>query len=338
MSSLITPFNFPNAMTSRKLAPALAAGNTTVVKPDHQCPLSTLAIGVLAERAGIPSGVINIVTTDRSPEIGECLTSDNRVRKISFTGSTKVGQILLKACASTVQRTSMELGGNAPFIVFGDADVNAAADGLMQSKFRNAGQTCVCANRVYVHDDIYDEFATAVIKRVNKLKVGWFKTSSDITIGPLINRSAVEKVDAMVRDAEAQGGKVLIGGKRLPELGENFFAPTVITECNADMRVIKEEIFGPIAALVRFTNTDDVIASANSTDVGLAAYFYANSLSLCFKVASELEAGIVGVNTGLVSTEVAPFGGVKHSGMGREGSKHGIEDYTQLKSVAFQFK
>ncbi len=322
----ITPWNFPAAMITRKVGPALAAGCTMVLKPAKQTPFSALALAELAERAGVPKGVFNVVTGD-SGAIGGELTSNPIVRKLSFTGSTEVGRKLMQQCAPTIKKMSLELGGNAPFIVFNDADLDAAVEGAMISKFRNAGQTCVCANRIYVQDGVYDAFAAKLTAKVNGLKVG-NGVEAGVTTGPLIDRAAVAKVEEHVADALAKGGKIATGGK---SLGGQFFAPTLITEVNADMKIAKEETFGPVAPLFRFKTDDEAIRMANDTEFGLAAYFYSRDIGRIWRVAEGLESGMVGINTGLISTDVAPFGGVKQSGLGREGSKYGIDEYLEIK-------
>ncbi len=328
----ITPWNFPIAMLARKIAPALAAGCTVVAKPAEDTPLSALALAYLACEAGIPAGVINVVPTSRAraAAVVDPWLADVRVRKLSFTGSTPVGKHLAQGAASTVKRLSLELGGNAPFIVFEDADLDAALSGLMASKFRNAGQTCICANRIYVADAVYDEFAARVVKATAALRVG--AAGGEAEIGPLINGKAVEKVERHISNAVAHGARVLLGGKR-HALGQHFFEPTVLADVNASMDVSCEETFGPVAPLFRFHTEEEVITAANATPFGLAAYFYARDLARVMRVSAQLQAGIVGVNEGAVSTEVAPFGGVKESGYGREGSSHGIEEYLQMKYV-----
>jgi succinate-semialdehyde dehydrogenase/glutarate-semialdehyde dehydrogenase len=325
----ITPWNFPSAMITRKIGPALAAGCTVVVKPATQTPLSALAIGVLAEEAGVPPGVLNIVTGD-ARTIGAELTSNPLVRKLSFTGSTEVGAALYAASASTIKKLSLELGGNAPFIVFDDADLDAAVTGAIQSKFRNAGQTCVCVNRFYVHDHVHDAFVGKLAAAVAALNVGDGMNPAT-HIGPLIDRRAVEKVDEHIADAVSRGAVIVQGGASFPD--GNFMPPTVLSNVPADALLAREETFGPLAAVIRFTDEEDVIAYANDSAFGLASYFYTRDLSRAWRVAERIEAGIVGVNTGLVSTEVAPFGGIKASGLGREGSRHGMDDYTELKYV-----
>lgn len=324
----ITPWNFPAAMITRKVAPALAAGCTAVIKPAPETPLTALALGVLAERAGLPKGVLNIITGD-APAIGEVLTSHPAVRFVGFTGSTEIGKLLMRQAASTVKKVGLELGGNAPFIVFDDADIDAAVDGAIVSKFRNMGQTCVCANRIYAQDGIYDEFLSRLAKKVMDLKVG---NGAEVGVvqGPLITMDAVDKVERHIADAVAQGAKVVAGGRR-HALGRTFFEPTVLANVTTKMLVTREETFGPLAPVYRFNDEEDVIALANATQFGLAAYFYARDLGRVFRVAEALEYGMVGINTGLLATEVAPFGGVKESGIGREGSRHGIEEFTEIK-------
>ncbi len=326
----ITPWNFPTAMITRKAGPALAAGCTMVVKPAPQTPFSALALALLAERAGIPAGVFSVVTGD-AIAIGGEMTSNPLVRKLTFTGSTRTGKILMKQCADTVKKVSMELGGNAPFIVFDDADLDAAVAGTIASKFRASGQTCVCANRVYVQDGIYDAFAAKLAERVAQLKVGR-GTDPGVDQGPLIDENAAKKVEAHVADALAQGATVLTGGKR-HALGGTFFEPTVLAGAKASMRLAHEETFGPVAPLFRFSTEAEAIRMANDTEFGLGAYFYSRDVARVFRVSEALEAGIVAVNTGLFSTEVAPFGGVKESGIGREGSHHGMDEYLEVKYV-----
>lgn len=324
----ITPWNFPNAMLTRKIAPALAAGCTVVCKPANATPLSAYAIVELARQVGIPPGVINVVT-GRTSEIGRELTSNPTVRKLTFTGSTPVGKQLMAECSATVKRTSMELGGNAPFIVFEDADLDAAVAGAMICKFRNAGQTCVCANRIFVQSTVYDEFTDRLKDAVAQLKMG-SGDEDGVSVGPLINKGAVDDVQAFVDDATAGGARVLAGGGR-SDLGGCFFEPTILTEVNPSMRVFKEEIFGPIAPLFKFDTEEEVIAMANNTEVGLASYFYSRDVGRIWRVAEALEYGIVGINEGIISNEMAPFGGVKESGQGREGSKYGLDDYLEIK-------
>jgi succinate-semialdehyde dehydrogenase/glutarate-semialdehyde dehydrogenase len=324
----ITPWNFPAAMITRKVGPALAAGCTLVLKPASATPLSALALAVLAERAGVPPGVFNVVTGSATAIGGE-LTRNPLVRKISFTGSTEIGKQLLQQAAATVKKTSMELGGNAPFIVFDDADLDAAAEGAIAAKFRNAGQTCVCANRLLVQDAVYDRFADKLAQRVAALTVG-NGMQSNVTTGPLIDADAIAKVEEHIADALANGARVIAGGKR-HALGGLYFEPTILADVDTRMQVAREETFGPVAPLFRFRDEQHAIEIANATEFGLAAYFYANDLGRVWRVAEKLEYGIVGINTGLISTEVAPFGGMKESGTGREGSKYGIEDYLELK-------
>ncbi|MDH3474465.1 MAG: NADP-dependent succinate-semialdehyde dehydrogenase [Rhodospirillales bacterium] len=324
----ITPWNFPNAMITRKCAPALAAGCPVVIKPATYTPYSALALAELAERAGIPAGVINIVTGS-AKEIGGELTSNPTVRKLSFTGSTEIGKILMEQCAATVKKVSMELGGNAPFLVFDDADLDAAVEGAMMSKFRNTGQTCVCANRILVQDGVYDAFAAKLTEAVKGLKVG-FGLDEGVSQGPLIDLAALAKVEEHVSDAVEKGAKVALGGAR-HELGGSFYEPTVLTGVTTDMKVTREETFGPVAPLFRFSTEEEAIAMANDTPFGLAAYFYARDLGRVWRVGEGLETGIVGINTGIISTEVAPFGGVKESGVGREGSHYGIDEFLEVK-------
>ncbi|EGT0450639.1 NADP-dependent succinate-semialdehyde dehydrogenase [Serratia marcescens] len=324
----ITPWNFPAAMITRKAGPGWAAGCTGVIRPASQTPFSALAIAVLAERAGLPAGVCNVITGP-SKGIGGELTANPDVRKLSFTGSTEVGAQLLAQCAPTIKKTSMELGGNAPFIVFDDADLDAAVAGAVASKYRNAGQTCVCTNRFLVQDGVYDAFAAKLKAAVAKLKVG-NGLDDGVTIGPLINPDAVEKVREHIADAVELGASVLLGGK--PDaLGGNFFTPTILTDVPRTAKIFREETFGPVAPLIRFSQEADAVEMANDTPFGLAAYFYSRDIGRVMRVAEALEYGIVGINEGLISTEVAPFGGMKHSGLGREGSKYGIEDYLEIK-------
>jgi succinate-semialdehyde dehydrogenase/glutarate-semialdehyde dehydrogenase len=325
---LITPWNFPAAMITRKAAPALAAGCTVVIKPATQTPYSAFALAELAERAGIPKGVVNIVSGS-AKEIGGELTSNTTVRKISFTGSTEVGSVLMKQSAETIKKVSLELGGNAPFLVFEDADIDAAVEGAMISKYRNNGQTCVCANRILVQDGVYDRFAAKLADKVRALKVGR-GTEAGVNIGPLIDENAVAKVEEHIQDAVAKGAKIVVGGKK-HALGGLFFEPTVLTGVNTTMKVTKEETFGPVAPLFRFKTEEEGVAMANDTEFGLAAYFYARDIGRIWRVGEGIESGMVGVNTGLISNEVAPFGGVKQSGIGREGSKYGIEEYLEIK-------
>ncbi|WP_321883165.1 NADP-dependent succinate-semialdehyde dehydrogenase [Paraburkholderia bannensis] len=324
----ITPWNFPAAMITRKVGPALAAGCPIVLKPAEATPFSALALAVLAERAGVPAGVFSVVTGDPKAIGGE-LTSNPIVRKLSFTGSTPVGRLLMSQCAATVKKVSLELGGNAPFIVFDDADLDAAVAGAIASKYRNSGQTCVCTNRFYVHDAVYDAFAAKLRDAVEKLKVG-LGTEAGVTQGPLINEAAVLKVESHIEDALGKGAQVLTGGKR-HALGHGFFEPTILTGVTPAMKVARDETFGPLAPLFRFSSDEEVIKMANDTEFGLAAYFYSRDIGRVWRVAEALEYGMVGINTGLISNEVAPFGGVKQSGLGREGSHYGIDDYVVIK-------
>jgi len=325
----ITPWNFPNAMITRKIAPALAVGCTAVIKPSEETPLSALALVELGERAGIPKGVLNVVLGTNSREIGEELCSNPKVRKLTFTGSTPVGRILMRQCSDTIKKVSLELGGNAPFIVFDDADIDAAVEGAMISKYRNSGQTCVCANRIYVQAGVYEEFMEKFKVAVQKLKVG-NGMDEGVVQGPLINMAALDKIEDHIKDAVSKGGTVVEGGNR-HSLGHSFFEPTIIRDVTRDMKVAREETFGPLAPVFKFEDEADVVAQANDTEFGLASYFYANNLSRVWRVAEELEYGMVAVNAGVLSTEVAPFGGIKQSGLGREGSKYGIEDYLEVK-------
>ena len=327
----ITPWNFPAAMITRKCAPAWAAGCPVVIKPAEDTPLSALALAELGERAGLPKGVLNIVTAAHGAKVGQALCDSPVVRKLSFTGSTEVGKILYRQSADTMKKLSLELGGNASFIVFEDADLDRAVAGAMASKFRNTGQTCVCTNRFFIQDGVYEAFTEKLAAEVAKLKVGE-GLSGDVQQGPLINAGALAKVEEHVADAVAKGAKVVAGGKS-HELGGTFYAPTVLTDMTGDMKVTREETFGPLAALYRFKDQDEVIRLANDTPYGLASYFYTQNLSRAFRVAEALETGIVGVNEGIISTEVAPFGGVKESGLGREGSKYGLDEYMELKYV-----
>lgn len=325
----ITPWNFPNAMITRKAAPALAAGCTFVAKPASETPLSALALCVLAEEAGIPPGVFNVLTSTHAAEVGEELTGNPLVRKFSFTGSTAIGKLLIKQCASTVKRVSMELGGNAPFIVFDDADIDAAVQGAIISKYRNAGQTCVCANRLYVQDGVYEEFVNKFTAAVAEMKVGR-GDEAGVSVGPLISSSAIDKVEDLLQDAADKGADITLGGAR-HELGALFFEPTVVSGATQDMAFAREEIFGPVAPIFRFEKDEDVVEMANATEYGLASYFYARDIGRIWKVAEALEYGMVCINDGILSTEVAPFGGVKESGTGREGSKYGIEEFLEIK-------
>lgn len=328
VTAAITPWNFPAAMITRKAGPALAAGCTMVLKPASQTPFSALALAELAQRAGIPDGVFNVVTGSAS-EVGNELTGNPLVRKLSFTGSTEIGRQLIQQCAKDIKKVSLELGGNAPFIVFDDADLDKAVDGALASKFRNAGQTCVCANRLYVQDGVYDAFAKKLQAAVEKLTLG-DGLAQGVTTGPLIDEKAVAKVKEHIEDALSKGARIITGGQP-HELGGNFFQPTILVDVPASAKVAKEETFGPLAPLFRFKDEADVVAQANDTEFGLAAYFYARDLSRVFRVGEALEYGIVGINTGIISNEVAPFGGIKASGLGREGSKYGIEDYLEIK-------
>ena len=325
----ITPWNFPNAMITRKVAPALAVGCTVVLRPPTLTPLSALALAYLAQEAGIPAGVFNIVMGTDSSGMGKELCSNELVRKITFTGSTEVGRILMRQCSDQIKKVSLELGGNAPFIVFDDADIDEAVAGAMISKYRNAGQTCVCANRIYVQENIYEEFSKKLAEATRAMKVG-NGFDDGVTTGPLIDQQALEKVEEHIEDAVSKGASILSGGTR-SNLGGTFYNPTVLTDVTSSMKVAKEETFGPIAPLFKFDSVENVIEAANDTEFGLAAYFYAKDLSKVWKVAEALEYGIVGINTGLISTEVAPFGGIKQSGLGREGSKYGIDDFLEIK-------
>jgi succinate-semialdehyde dehydrogenase/glutarate-semialdehyde dehydrogenase len=326
--ALITPWNFPNAMITRKAGPALAAGCTVVIKPAGQTPFSALAMAELGERAGIPKGVLNIITGD-SKAIGAELCANPLVRKLSFTGSTETGRTLMRQCADTIKKLSLELGGNAPFIVFDDAGLDAAVEGALASKYRNAGQTCVCANRIYVQDAVYDAFARKLTDKVKGFKVGP-GTEPGVVIGPLIDENGVKKAEAHVADAVSKGAKVILGGKR-HQRGGLFFEPTVIADVTPAMIVSREETFGPVAPLIRFKTEEEVIGLANDSEFGLAGYFYSRDVGRIFRVAERMETGIVGANAGIISTEVAPFGGVKQSGLGREGSRYGIEEYLEIK-------
>jgi len=326
----ITPWNFPHSMITRKVAPALAAGCTVILKPAEQTPYSALALAELAERAGFPKGVLNIITGD-APAIGGELCANPTVRKISFTGSTEVGRLLMKQAAPTVKKISLELGGNAPFIVFDDADLDAAVEGAMVSKYRNTGQTCVCANRLFVQDGVYDKFAAKLAQKVKELKVGT-GTEAGVTQGPLIDNQALAKVEEHVADALAGGAKALTGGKR-HALGRTYYEPTILTGVQPSMKIFREETFGPVAPLFRFKTDAEVVELANRTEYGLAAYFYSRDIGRVWRVAEALEYGMVGVNSGLITTEVAPFGGVKQSGLGREGSKYGCEEFVEVKYI-----
>jgi len=328
----ITPWNFPAAMITRKAGPALASGCTMVAKPAEATPLSALALAVLAERAGIPAGVFNVLTGEPR-EIGGEMTSNPDVRKLTFTGSTEVGRILMKQSADTIKKLSLELGGNAPFIVFDDADLDAAVEGAIVSKYRNAGQTCVCANRLIVQSGVYDAFAEKLVAAVKKLKVG-NGLEADVDQGPLIDRSAVEKIEDHIQDAVSHGARVLLGGKQ-HALGQTFFEPTVLADVTPKMKVAREETFGPLAPLFRFETDEDAVRLANDTEFGLASYFYSRDVGRIWRAAEGLESGIVGINTGLISNEVAPFGGVKQSGLGREGSHYGMEEFVEVKYLCF---
>ncbi len=328
VAATITPWNFPNAMITRKVGPALAAGCTVVSKPAGQTPYSALALAELAERAGIPRGVFNVITGN-SRAIGGELCANPKVRKLSFTGSTETGRVLMRQSADTIKKLSLELGGNAPFIVFDDADIDAAVEGAIASKYRNAGQTCVCANRIYVHDEVYDAFAAKLAEKVKGFKVGP-GTEPGVVIGPLIDQQGLAKVEEHVADATSKGAKVMLGGKR-HSLGGLFFEPTVLTGVTQAMRVSREETFGPVAPLYRFKTDAEAIAMANDTEFGLAGYFYSRDVGRVFRAAEQMETGIVGANVGIISTEAAPFGGVKQSGLGREGSRYGIEEYLEIK-------
>ena len=327
----ITPWNFPNAMMVRKLAPALAAGCTFVARPAELTPLSALAVAVLADRAGIPAGVFNVIPSHDAASMGAELCANPKVAKITFTGSTRVGKILMHQCAEGIKKMSMELGGNAPFIVFDDADIDAAVEGAIIAKYRNSGQTCVCANRIYVQSGVYEQFAEKLSAAVKKLKVG-NGFEDGINMGPLISEAALEKVEAHLSDAKSQGAKIKTGGQR-HSLGGTYFEPTVITGVKSSMKFATEETFGPLAPLFEFKTEEEVINLANDTEFGLAGYFYTNDMGKIFRVSEGLEVGMVGVNTGIISNEAAPFGGVKQSGMGREGSKYGIEDYLEIKYI-----
>ncbi len=331
VAASITPWNFPNAMITRKVGPALAAGCSFVARPAAETPLSAIALAVLAQRAGVPRGVLSVIPSSRSSDIGKEFCENPAVRKLSFTGSTEVGRILLRQAADQVMKCSMELGGNAPFIVFDDADLDAAVEGAMMSKYRNNGQTCVCANRIYVQAGVYDRFAEKLAKAVDAMTVG-DGLSEAVNAGPLITEDAVTKVEAHIKDALDKGATLVTGGKR-HALGGSFFEPTVLTGVTQQMAVATEETFGPVAPLFKFDTEEEVIAKANDTIFGLACYFYARDIGRVTRVQEGLEYGIVGVNTGIISTEVAPFGGIKQSGLGREGSKHGIEDYLEMKYI-----
>lgn len=330
---LITPWNFPAAMITRKIGPALAAGCTVVAKSPGETPFTSLALAELAHRAGIPKGVVNFISAmDNTVEVGSALSSAPTVRKISFTGSTGVGKLLMQQSSSTLKKLSFELGGNAPFIVFDDADLDAAVAGAIASKFRSSGQTCVCANRIYIQRGIYDRFATAFAEKVKSFTVGG-GYDAGVTHGPLIHDRAVSKVDAHVRDAESKGATITVGGHKLPDLGSNFYAPTVLTHMSPHMRLASEETFGPVAGLFPFSTEREVIELANAADVGLAGYFFSGDIKRVYRIAEALEVGMVGVNTGLISDPASPFGGVKESGFGREGSRLGMGEYQVVKMV-----
>jgi succinate-semialdehyde dehydrogenase/glutarate-semialdehyde dehydrogenase len=324
----ITPWNFPAAMITRKAGPALAVGCTMVLKPASETPLTALALAALAEKAGVPKGVFNVIT-GKASVIGKELTGSPLVRMLTFTGSTEIGSALIAQCAPTVKKLGMELGGNAPFIVFDDADLDKAVAGAMASKYRNAGQTCVCANRIYVQEGVYDKFADKLAAEVKKMKVG-AGTEEGVTTGPLINKAAVEKVEEHVADALKHGARIVLGGKRHGR-GGNFYEPTILANVTQEMMVAREETFGPVAPLFKFKTEADAIAMANDTPFGLAAYFYSRDVGRVWRVAEALECGIIGINEGIISNEVAPFGGYKQSGLGREGSHHGVEEYLEIK-------
>lgn len=335
VAAAITPWNFPNAMITRKVAPALAAGCTVVIKPAEDTPLSALALAVLAEEAGFPPGVLNIVTTQQPKTVGKELTDNPLVRKLSFTGSTEIGKLLMAQCAGTVKKLSLELGGNAPFIVFDDADLDAAVAGAIASKYRNAGQTCVCANRLYAQAGVYEKFTKKLAEAASQLGVG-NGMENGVEIGPLINAEAMEKVERLLKDATAKGAQVLTGGQRKTIAGnESFYEPTVLTDVLPSMDISSEEIFGPIAPVIRFKTEEEVIGLANDTPFGLASYFYGRDYARIWRVAEALEYGMVGINTGMISTAVAPFGGIKQSGFGREGSKYGMDDYLVMKYLCW---
>ena len=330
VTAAITPWNFPHSMISRKAGPALAAGCPMIVKPAMETPYSALAMAYLAQQAGIPDGIYSVVTGD-PVAIGEEMTTNPMVKKISFTGSTRVGKILMKQCADTVKKMSMELGGNAPFIVFDDADIDAAVTGAMMSKYRNSGQTCVCANRLFVQAGVYEAFSQKLAEQVRAIKVG-NGLESGVTQGPLISKAAADNTEALVEDAKNKGATVLCGGQRV-DADKNFFNPTILTNVNNDMRIANEEIFAPIAPIFKFDTDEEAVALANRTEYGLAGYFYSRDIGRVWRIAEALEVGMVGVNTGMLTTELAPFGGVKESGMGREGSKYGIEEYVETKYI-----
>jgi succinate-semialdehyde dehydrogenase/glutarate-semialdehyde dehydrogenase len=325
----ITPWNFPSAMITRKIAPALAAGCAVIAKPAEQTPLSAIALCTLAKRAGLPHGLLNLILTADGPAVGKVLCDDDRVRKISFTGSTEVGRILMRQSADQIKKLSLELGGNAPFIVFDDADVHKAVEGAILAKFRNGGQTCVCANRLYVQSGIHDAFVECLVERVSRLAVG-DGLAKGTEIGPLIDEDGIRKVAAHIEDGLSKGAHLLVGGKPFRNCG-TFFQPTVLIDVNASMQIAREETFGPLAPVFRFDTVEEVIEQANNTEFGLAAYFYTRDVSRIWTVAEALDCGVVGINTGIISTELAPFGGVKQSGLGREGSRYGIDEYLELK-------
>ncbi|QEU59344.1 hypothetical protein KDRO_B06120 [Kluyveromyces lactis] len=332
---ILTPWNFPSAMIARKLAPVIATGNTCVIKPAHETPLSALALGVIAEKAGLPAGVCNILPTNHTSEIGEYVCEHELVKKITFTGSTKIGQLLMgqSSKGKNIKKFSMELGGNAPYIVFKDADLDRALDGIIGCKFRQSGQTCICANRIFVHEDLYDEFSKRLVDKIDKtFKLG-DGFQDGVTHGPLIHEKSIDKVASLVQDAKTKGADVLIGGSRASSLGPLFYQPTVLGNVTESMDIFYEEIFGPVAPLIKFKDVDEVIKRANDTDVGLAGYFYSQNISTIFDAAEKLNVGMVGVNTGEISEPAVPFGGVKNSGLGKEGSKYGIDDYTELKAI-----
>ncbi len=331
VTATITPWNFPLAMITRKVGPALAAGCPVIVKPPSETPLTALAVSELAEKAGFPPGVYNTITTSKNAEVGLELCENSKIRKLSFTGSTATGKLLMKQCSSNLKKISLELGGNAPFIVFEDADIDAAVKGAMASKFRNSGQTCVCVNRLYVHDNVYDEFVDKLSKAVSALRVG-NGLDDGSQIGPLINEKGVDKVKRHLADALSKGAKVIVGGHELEGL---FFQPTILTDASADMIIAQDEVFGPVAPIFRFTDEKEVIEQANNTPYGLASYFYSKDINRCWRVAEALDYGMVGINDGMISTEVAPFGGVKESGIGREGSKYGMDYFTEVKYMCF---
>ncbi len=330
VTAAITPWNFPHSMISRKAAPALAAGCPMVVKPAMETPYSALAMAVLAEKAGVPAGIYSVVT-GKSSAIGGEMTASPIVKKLSFTGSTPIGKLLMKQCSDTVKKLSLELGGNAPFMVFDDADVDAAVEGAMASKYRNSGQTCVCANRLFVQAGVYDEFVEKLAEKVRAIKIG-NGLDAGVAQGPVINDAAANNAESLIADANAKGAKIVTGGKR-KEAGKNFFEPTIVADVNADMRLAQEEIFGPIAPVFKFTEEAEGVALANDTEYGLAGYFFSRDIGRIWRVAEALEVGMVGVNTGMLTTELAPFGGIKESGLGREGSKYGIDEYVETKFI-----